>query len=299
MIHFRKITYIISGFLVLLSISAIAIWGFNLGIDFKGGSLLEIEYSEARPDASQIKEALKDFQIGELRIQPTGDKGFLLRFKEIDETTHQRILKGLVQSDRASEKRFDSIGPILGKELQKRALIAISLAVLMIISYIGWAFRKVSRPISSWKYGIVAIVALLHDVLIPSGVFSALGYLKGVEIDALFVTALLTILGFSVHDTIVVFDRVRENLKKNPGVNFEMTVDKSVRETIARSINTSLTVLFVLFALLFFGGETTRFFSLALIIGIFFGTYSSIFLASPLLVSWNNWSQKRKNKFKI
>jgi len=182
MIHFRKITYIISGFLVLLSISAIAIWGFNLGIDFKGGSLLEIEYSEARPDASQIKEALKDFQIGELRIQPTGDKGFLLRFKEIDETTHQRILKGLVQSDRASEKRFDSIGPILGKELQKRALIAISLAVLMIISYIGWAFRKVSRPISSWKYGIVAIVALLHDVLIPSGVFSVLGYFKGVEI---------------------------------------------------------------------------------------------------------------------
>ena len=169
----------------------------------------------------------------------------------------------------------------------------------MIISYIGWAFRKVSRPISSWKYGIVAIVALLHDVLIPSGVFSALGYLKGVEIDALFVTALLTILGFSVHDTIVVFDRTRENLKKNPGANFEMTVDKSVRETIARSINTSLTVLFVLFALLFFGGETTRFFSLALIIGIFFGTYSSIFLASPLLVSWNNWSQKRKNKFKI
>ena len=299
MIHFRKITYIISGFLVLLSISAIAIWGFNLGIDFKGGSLLEIEYSEARPDASQIKEALKDFQIGELRIQPTGDKGFLLRFKEIDETTHQRILTSLARPDLPKEKRFDSVGPILGKELQKRALIAISLAVLMIISYIGWAFRKVSRPISSWKYGIVAIVALLHDVLIPSGVFSALGYLKGVEIDALFVTALLTILGFSVHDTIVVFDRVRENLKKNPGVNFEMTVDKSVRETIARSINTSLTVLFVLFALLFFGGETTRFFSLALIIGIFFGTYSSIFLASPLLVSWNNWSQKRKNKFKI
>ena len=299
MIHFRKITYIISGSLVLLSISAIAIWGFNLGIDFKGGSLLEIEYSEARPDASQIKEALKDFQIGELRIQPTGDKGFLLRFKEIDETTHQRILTSLARPDLPKEKRFDSVGPILGKELQKRALIAISLAVLMIISYIGWAFRKVSRPISSWKYGIVAIVALLHDVLIPSGVFSALGYLKGVEIDALFVTALLTILGFSVHDTIVVFDRVRENLKKNPGVNFEMTVDKSVRETIARSINTSLTVLFVLFALLFFGGETTRFFSLALIIGIFFGTYSSIFLASPLLVSWNNWSQKRKNKFKI
>lgn len=302
MIRFRKIPYIISGALILLSIVAIALWGFNFGIDFKGGSLLEIEYKKSRPELVQIKEALKDFQIGELKIQPTGEKGFILRFRDIDETTHQQILNSLNalgRSDHQSgieEKRFDSIGPVIGKELQKRALIAMSLAALMIIIYIAWAFRKVSKPISSWKYGVAAIIALLHDVLIPTGIFSALGYFQAVEIDVLFVSALLTILGFSVHDTIVVFDRIRENLKKNLIGDFEAVVNKSVRETIVRSINTSLTVLFVLFALLFLGGETTKFFSLALIFGIFFGTYSSIFLASPLLVSWNNWSRKRNLK---
>jgi preprotein translocase subunit SecF len=315
MIKFRKITYLFSGILVLASITAIALWGFNLGIDFTGGSLLEVEFLGVRPRIEEIKNALQNFDIGEIKIQPAGEKEFIIRFKDIDEPTHQQILTSLGNIGLAApnesqfststatsteifsnikEKRFDSIGPTIGKELQKRALIAIVAVIGMIIFYIAWAFRKVSKPVSSWKYGVVAIIALLHDVLIPTGIFSILGNFKGVEIDALFATALLTILGFSVHDTIVVFDRTRENLKRHVGATFEETVDTSVKEVFVRSINTSFTILLVLFALFIFGGESTRFFSLALIIGIFLGTYSSIFLASPILVSWNNFSQKRK-----
>ena len=270
---------------------------------------MEVEFLGERPRLEEVKNALLNFDIGDIKIQPIGEKGFILRFKDIDEATHQQILFSLknIRSDsgssetalNAEEKRFNSIGPTIGRELQKRALVAVGAVIALIIIYIAWAFRHVSKPISSWKYGVVAVIALLHDVLIPTGVFAALGHFKGIEMDVLFITALLTILGFSVHDTIVVFDRTRENLKKHIGATFEETVDISVRETVIRSINTSLTVLFVLSALFIFGGETTKFFSLTLIIGIFFGTYSSIFLASPILVSWNNWSQRKGKRGKI
>ena len=270
---------------------------------------MEVEFLGERPRLEEVKNALLNFDIGDIKIQPIGEKGVILRFKDIDEATHQQILFSLknIRSDsgssetalNAEEKRFNSIGPTIGRELQKRALVAVGAVIALIIIYIAWAFRHVSKPISSWKYGVVAVIALLHDVLIPTGVFAALGHFKGIEMDVLFITALLTILGFSVHDTIVVFDRTRENLKKHIGATFEETVDISVRETVIRSINTSLTVLFVLSALFIFGGETTKFFSLTLIIGIFFGTYSSIFLASPILVSWNNWSQRKGKRGKI
>lgn len=301
MIKLRKITYLISGVLVLLSIISIAIFRFNFGIDFTGGTIMEIEYKAERPSIDQIKTALKGFQVGDIKLQPTGDTAYILRFRDIDEDTHQKIISALnFDSFKAEEKRFDSIGPVIGSELKQRALTAVLLAAIMIILYIAFAFRKVSalktsqfKNLSSFKFGVIAVVALMHDVIIPTGIFSVLGQFKGVEIDSLFVTAILTILGFSVHDTIVVFDRIRENLLKNPSKNFEETVDKSVKETIIRSINTSFTVLLVLVALFIFGGETTKFFSLALILGVFFGTYSSIFLASPLLVSWLNFSNRK------
>lgn len=303
MVKLRKITYLISGTLVALSIVSMLVFGFNLGLDFTGGSILEVEYKESRPNIDIMQESLKGFNVGDLKIQPTGEKGYILRFKEIDEETHQKMLSALsVDPQKIEEKRFDSIGPIIGKELQKRALIAVGLASFMIILYIAFAFRKVSvskissNKLSSYKYGIIAVLALLHDAIIPTGIFSFLGKTRGVEIDSLYVTAILTIIGFSVHDTIVVFDRIRENLLKNPGEKFENMVDKSIKETITRSINTSLTVLLVLIALFFFGGESTRYFSLALILGIFFGTYSSIFLASPLLVSWLNFSNRKAKK---
>lgn len=280
-----------SGLLVLGSIMSIALWGLKLGIDFTGGSLLEIEFKNQRPEVGEIRKTLDGLGLGNVIIQPAGEKGAILRFKDIDENTHQAILQSLAGSE---EKRFDSIGPVIGKELKRNSITALLLALAAIVLYISFAFRKVSRPVSSWKYGIAAIFALIHDVVIPIGVFALLGHFWGVEVDTLFITALLTILGFSVHDTIVVFDRIRENLRKlKSSEPYDLTVNRSVNETIARSINTSLTVLLVLLMVIFLGGSTTKFFALTLILGITFGTYSSIFVASPILVIWSGWTKIR------
>jgi preprotein translocase subunit SecF len=289
----KNIFISISGLLVLSSIVVILIWGLKLGIDFTGGSLLEVEFLNSRPSNAELSEALKSLGFSSL-IQPAGERGIILRLGQISEEEHQAIIQALKKFGEVRERRFDAIGPTIGAELKRRAFMALGLAIAAIILYIAWAFRHVSKPVSSWKYGVVAVIALIHDVLIPTGVFAVLGKLYGVEVDALFITALLTILGFSVHDTIVVFDRIRENLRKIKAVEpFEITVNRSINETISRSINTSLTALFALIAVLFFGGITTRYLALALSLGIIFGTYSSIFVASPLLVVWNNWTNKR------
>ncbi|KKU07238.1 MAG: Protein translocase subunit SecF, partial [Candidatus Magasanikbacteria bacterium GW2011_GWA2_45_39] len=223
-------------------------------------------------------------------IQQVGDKGLIIRTKNIDEPTHQKIvsaLKGRISGDNAfTEKQFQTIGPSISAELKQKSYSAILLVLIAIVLYIAFAFRKVSRPVSAWKYGVCAVLALTHDIFIPVGIFAALGHYKGVEIDTLFVTALLTILGFSVHDTIVVFDRIRENLLKYSKESFEQVVDRSVNQTMVRSISTSFTVLLVLLAVFFFGGATIKYFVLTLILGVIFGTYSSIFVASPLLVLW-------------
>jgi preprotein translocase subunit SecF len=295
MVRNRKIAYIFSTILVAASVFSLLVWNLKLGLDFTGGSLLEAEYEEGLPELAKIQQAVNGLGFGNVLLQPTGEKEIIVRLRDISETEHQKLLNALnIDNKTPVEKRFDSIGPVIGKELWRKSLVAIGLVVLMIILYIAWAFRKVSRPVSSWKYGVAAVIALIHDVIIPSGVFAALGHFRGVEIDILFITALLTTLGFSVHDTIVVFDRTRENLKKDVGKSFEEVVEHSIRQTMARSIFTSMTVIFVLIALLIFGGPTTRYFSLTLLLGITFGTYSSIFLASPLLVTWHKWSEKRK-----
>ena len=193
------------------------------------------------------------------------------------------------------EISFSSIGPSVGRELRGQSLKAVVAVIVGISIYVAWAFRKVSEPVKSWKYGLIVLLTLFHDISIPIGLLAILGSLKGIEIDTNFIVALLVVMGFSVHDTIVIFDRIRENLmtmgKKVP---FASVVDASIRETIARSVNTSFTVLLVLIAIYFLGGETTRHFSLALIIGIAAGTYSSIFLASPLLVVWGKYSQRKQ-----
>ncbi|MEW5907585.1 MAG: protein translocase subunit SecF [Patescibacteria group bacterium] len=304
----RKIWYILSGILVIISLFSVFYFGLKLSIDFTGGSLLEVEYQTSRPQIYDLQNATNKLNLGNISFQPTGEKGLLLRLRTLTEDEHQNLLNalGINNQYKLNEIRFDSIGPVIGSELQRKSLIAISLVVLMIILYIAFAFRKVSKPVSSFKYGLMAVVALVHDVTVPTGVFAILGKFFNVEIDILFITALLTILGFSVHDTIVVFDRVRENLKKGIGKGptslklsqsgFEETVGLSVNQTIVRSINTSLTVLLVLLAIFFFGGETTKYFALALLIGVFLGTYSSIFLASPLLVTLYNFQQRKKTK---
>lgn len=293
-IDFRKITYIFSGVLVVASLLSFAVWGLKLGIDFTGGSLVEIEYNATRPQNEEIIANLAKIDVKDAVPQPTGERGVILRLPNIDEAKHQAVLSALGGPEVLKEKQFTSIGPTIGRELRKNAVWAIVLVMLMIMLYISWAFRHVSRPIASWKYGVAALVALVHDVSIPAGFFSFLGHFYGVTVDTLFVTALLTILGFSVHDTIVVFDRIRENLKKlGSREPFEEVVEKSLRQTIGRSINTSLTVMFVMLALYLFGGATTKYFSLAILIGVGFGTYSSIFIASFLLITSHRWSLKK------
>ncbi|MDO8669403.1 MAG: protein translocase subunit SecF [Candidatus Buchananbacteria bacterium] len=303
----RKYFYTLSGVLALISILSLIAWGLKPGLDFTGGSLLELSFKNERPATEAIQKSLADLNLGEIIVQPLGDNNNILRFKDVDEDTHQKILSNLKEafknketgSEEASlvtEERFESVGPVLGKELESKAWTAISFASIMIVLYIAYAFRKVSKPVESWKFGLAAIIALIHDLLIVTGLFSLLGHFAGVEIDGLFITALLTILGFSVHDTIVVFDRTRENLSKHYSSNFEEVVNDSINQTITRSINTSLTALIVLTTLYFLGGSTISNFVLALIAGIIFGTYSSIFVASPILVTWYNWDKKFRKK---
>ena len=293
----RKIFYILSGILVSASLLSLLTLGLHFGIDFTGGSLLEVEYGGVRPDSEVIRRNLESFNLGSVIIQQTGSLGLILRFRDVDEKTHQEIMASLKKTAPVlSEKRFDAIGPTIGQELKRKSIYAIVVVLVLIVLYISWAFRKVSKPVSSWKYGVVAVVALFHDVLIPTGLFAVLGKFAGAEVDTLFVTALLTILGFSVHDTIVVFDRVRENLRnaRGQGVDFSAIVEQSVKETIVRSINTSFTVILSLLAVFLLGGESVRYFTLTLIVGVIIGTYSSIFIASPLLVTWQLFSNRQK-----
>jgi preprotein translocase subunit SecF len=279
---------------------SLLVFGFRYGLDFTGGSLIELEYSKQRATNDQITELLKKESVENVKVQPTGERGVLIRLPEVTEDKHQQLLKyfsdeakTIVADNTANELRFESFGPSLGSELKRQAMYAILLVLAAIISYLAYAFRKVSHPVPSWKFGTVAVIALIHDVLVLLGIFSLLGHLYGTEIDSLFITALLTLLGFSVHDTIVTLDRVRENLFKHQDETFEVVVDRSINETVSRSINTSLTALFAVTAIYFFGGSSIHDFSLALMIGIIVGTYSSIFIASPLLVTWYNFNRKK------
>lgn len=290
----RRYWFLLSGALVLAALIMIAVFGLRLGIDFTGGTLAELQFTGARPDKSRVEQVAADAGVERATIQPLGTAGYLVRAAFIDEKKHEAFSGALKQAfaDEWREERFDTIGPTISKELRENTLYAIVLVVLAIIVYIAWTFRRVSEPVSSWKYGMCAIIALLHDVAIPTGVFAVLGRFAGVEIDALFVTALLTIFGFSVNDTIVTFDRIRENLLKQRHDPFETVVAESVEQTITRSFNTTITTLIALVAVYFFGGASTQPFALALIIGFISGVYSSIFLASPLLVSWYRWGSK-------
>ncbi len=269
-----------------------AIYGLHLGIDFRGGTVTEIEFKQPF-DQNKVLEVLHEKGIANPQLQPAGENGLIIRTESLEKEKYDEIAKDITAKvGEFEEKQFDSIGPVIGQELKKKALYQLGLVSLGIVLYIAYAFRKVARPITSWQFGIAAVVALLHDLFVVLGIFSILGHYKGIEIDSLFVTAMLTVLGFSVHDTIIVFDRIRENLKVYAGQPLEFIVNHSITQTMVRSLNTSLTVLFVLLAMLLFGGESIRYFVLALFIGIIAGTYSSIFVASPLLLLM----QKRRER---
>jgi len=290
-LKYRKLYYTFSGILILVSVFSLIIYRLNFGVDFTGGTQMQLAFNGDRISNEKVQEMLSDLKLGNLSLQQVGDKELILEMENINEDTHQKILDKLGGS--VEEESFESVGPVIGKELQKKTWIFAILVLIAIIFFIAFAFRRASKPISSWQYGVVAaLVAFFHDILIPLGIFSLLGKVFGVAVTIPIVVGLLTILGYSVHDTIVVFDRIRENILRNRDSSFEEIVNKSLRQTLIRSINTSLTSLIVLLAMFFFGGETLKYFTLVLILGITTGTYSSIFIASPILVTWLNRRKK-------
>lgn len=294
-VKYRKLWYGISGAIFIACVASIAMFGLKFGIDFTGGSLLEVSFPNPIV-TTDLRSHVETLGFNNVIVQSTGEKGALIRLGSLTEEKHQELLKDLKKTygDQTAEQKFDSIGPVIGNELRKTAAMGVVIILILIGSYVAFAFRKVTYPVASWKYGILTIITAFHDVIVPLGVFAILGKFLNWEVDTAFVAAVLTVLGYSITDTIVVFDRTRENLLKHISPSFEETVDVSIRQTIRRSISTSMTTLLCLAAIFFFGGDTTRPFALALIVGIIAGTYSSIFLASPALVTWQGFSEKKK-----
>jgi preprotein translocase subunit SecF len=293
-IRHRKFFYTFSGLLGLAALVSLFMWGLKPGIDFTGGSLLDVSFSSTAtstaPTSDQVNQAVTALGITDVSVRSAGTNEFIIRTPEISNAQESQIIAALsVNGNTAQAKEFDAVGPTLGAEALQKSWISMVLVLLAIVFFITFAFRKVSKPVSSWWYGLIAVVALAHDVLIPTGVFAILGHFAGIEVDTLFVTAVLVVLGFSVHDTIVVFDRVRENLRRNEEFkekkDFDTIVGESINQTFVRSINTSLTTLLAILVLYIIGPVATQNFALALLVGITAGTYSSIFIASPLLVT--------------
>ncbi len=280
--------------LSIVALASVAMWGLRPGIDISGGSLLEMTYA-TRPSMDKIQAAVAPLSFGEVRVQPTGDNGVILRLRDLSNDEKNTLEKSLQALGAAKEVSFNSVGPTIGSDILNKGMAAVAIVIFCLIAFIAFAFRSVSEPVASWKYGVVAIVTLVHDVLVPVGLFAALGHFNGVEVGSLFIVAMLTILGVSINNTIVVFDRVRENLRRSEArrrESFVEVVGRSVNQTLARSINTSVAVIIVLLALWHFGPIDTKDFALALLTGMIVGTYSSICLASPLIIIWERVSNK-------
>lgn len=283
----------ISGGIIVAAFIALFTYGLNFGIDFTGGSLLQVNAPATSVEA--LRDAVTTAGFEPVVQQGEGD-AYFVRLAPVTEEQHQTIFTAVKSvSPDAAEIRFDTVGPVIGGELESASVKATALMLLLITLYVAWAFRKVTRPVASWKYGVVTMIAAFHDVIIPLGVFAVLGHFYGYQVDMAFVAAVLTILGYSINDTIVVLDRTRENLirHRHGDASFGAIVNKSVVETFARSINTTFATLLPLLAVFIVGGATTRPFVLALIIGMLSGAYSSIFVASPLLVEWEKWRAHR------
>ena len=289
-----KYAYIFSGILTILSVLSLAVWGLKYDIDFTGGTRMVVKFANETPAKDDVNETLKDLNLKSLTLQGLENNSMIIRYASEDDKTNSDVwqaISGKYQD--TTQSSVDFFNSSVSGELKSKSISAIVLAILVIMAYIAWAFRKVSRPVESWKYGAGAVIALAHDILITTGVFSFLGHFYGIEVGIPFIAALLTILGFSVHDTIVVYDRTRENLlKTSQKIPFPEVVNQSLNETLVRSINTSLTVIITLLAIYLFGGISIKYFALALLVGVTFGTYSSIFVATALLVTSYELSKK-------
>ena len=291
----RNKFFVLSGLLVIVSIAFLVIWGLKPGIDFRGGVLTEVKFEEDFPDKIEFTNKLQELELDDLTVQASGNNKMLIRFISDDDDVNMKVQEKIKEDyPKSIVERTSFISSAISKELKGKAIQATIVAIIGIMLYIMWAFRKVSYPVESWKYGLGAILALVHDIIIVLGVFAFLGHQYSIEVNIPFIAALLTVLGYSVNDTIVIFDRIRENLNKvEAKKNFGDTVNRSINESLARSINTSLTVVVVLLSIIFFGGVSIKYFAAALLIGIVLGTYSSIFIASAVLVE--AWKAKLKN----
>jgi len=289
--RYKWLYFLLSAVVLIPGIFSLVLFGLRPSIDFTGGSLLELKFSNQQTVISdqQVKEVAEEKGFAVSSVQVSGEKTFLLRFKPITKDDASTIKAAMAEkfAEMPEELRFETVGPILGQELLIKTAVAIVLAAGFILGYVAWAFKNA-------KFGICAILAMFHDSLVLLGSFSLLGHFLGVEVDTLFVTAMLTILSFSVHDTVVVYDRIRESQKRFPQTLFSDLVNKAVTETLSRSLNNSLTIIFMLVALLFLGGTTIKWFVFALLIGTISGTYSSTFTAAPLLVLWSQIEERRK-----
>lgn len=298
-IKYRKLWVVIAVVTAGICVAFVAMWGLKPSIDFTGGSLLELSFSKTVPTNVEVQKVVDDLNLKNTVIQQTNNSGYILRTTFLTEDQHQLMLKKMREQfqkndNTVREEGFETVNSSVSQQLRQRALWAIILVNLGIIIYVAYAFRKVSQPIASWKYGALAIVALIHDLLVVLGTFAALGHFAGIEVDIGFVVALLTVLGFSVHDTIVVYDRTRENLfNRGHKQSFSEIVNDGLNQTLMRSINTTMTTLLSLLALYFFGGASIHNFALALLVGIASGAYSSLFIASPLLVIVEEWQRKK------
>lgn len=304
-VNHRTFFFWLTGLILAAALGAISVYGLPRGIDFTGGSLMQVKYEGNVPPLATIQSQVAVVPLGVVSVRASGANAVSIRTRTMTPAEHEAVLvsisshasldsthstsSGQASSPQATELAYTSVGPALGSQFASKALWAILAVMLAIILYITFAFRKVSRPVPSWGYGLTVIAILVHDIIIPAGFFAILAHATGADVDALFVTALLALLGYSVNDTIIIFDRVREHLRTNEKEGareeFSDTVGKSITETMTRSINTSLTVVLALGALVFFGSSATRDFALVMLVGVIAGTYSSILLAAPLLIS--------------
>lgn len=296
-IKYSKIWIVMSAVVLVSSFFFLFKFGLKAGIDFTGGSLMKVTFSANRPAVEQMKEVFDGVGLKDAIVQKAGDNSMIVRTSFVSEDIHQSVLKAVrakfeTKDVQVREDSFETVGPSVSNSLKQRAWWAVIFVCLGIIAYVAYAFRQVSRPVASWKYGALAIVALLHDIMLVIGIFALLGHYLGTEVDVGFVVALLTVLGYSINDTIVVYDRIRENLVRHSANNFAEVVNNGLKETLMRSINTTAKTLLPLVTLFFFGGATIHTFVLALIIGIASGAYSSIFIASPLLVLVEKYQKK-------
>ena len=291
-----KIWYLaFSALTIIPGVIALIIWGLNMAVDFTGGSVFRYEF-ESTINTEDLRKVYSEKNIEVEAVVPESGNKYSVRTKPVDPQRNNEIKDAVsVVFPNAEQLSFETVGPSIGAETTRSAFVALSWAVVGIMAYIAFAFRNIPKPYSSFRFGVSAVIAMLHDALLLIGLFAILGHFKNVEVDGLFITAVLTVLGFSVHYTIVVFDRIRENLGKLPKtMNFEDVTNYSVAETLSRSVATSLTVIFTLSALFVLGGDTIKMFVLAMLVGIISGTYSSIFNAAPILVLWENHAAKKK-----